>query len=56
MHEIWYYDRDSHTTDIVIVNSIEELYDWFIRSRGYTCSVIIKNICEHREDEDGAPE
>lgn len=52
MYDIWYYDRDAHTTGKKIVNSIEELYDWFMRNGGYCCSVIITNICEHRDNID----
>ena len=50
MYDIWYYDRDAHTTGKTIVNSIEELYNWFMRNGGYCCSVIITNICEHRDN------
>lgn len=52
MYDIWFYDRDEHSTGKTVVNSIDELYDWFIRNHGYNCSVIITNICEHTEDTD----
>lgn len=52
MYNIWYYDRDAHTTDKKTVNSIDELYDWFMRSGGYCPSVLITNIYEHRDDND----
>lgn len=52
MYDIWFYDRDSHSTGKTVIGSIDELYDWFRRNRGYNCAVIITNICEHREHEE----
>ncbi len=28
----------------ITVNTMDELYDWFMRNGGYDCSVIITNI------------
>lgn len=52
MYDIWFYDRDGHSTGKAVVSSIDELYDWFRRNRGYNCAVIITNICVHTEDTD----
>lgn len=49
MYDIWFYIRDEHSTSKITVNTMEELYDWFMRNGGYCCSVIIMNICEHHE-------
>ena len=52
MYDIWYYDRDAHSTGKATVDTMDELYNWFMKNRGYCCSVIITNICEHRDDEE----
>jgi hypothetical protein len=52
MYDIWYYDRDAHSTGKVTVDTIDELYNWFMKNGGYCCSVIITNMCEHRDDEE----
>lgn len=49
MYDIWFYDRDEHSTGVAVVSSMDELYDWFMTNRGYNCSVIITNICEHEK-------
>jgi hypothetical protein len=52
MYDIWYYDRDSHSVGITTINSMEELYEWFVDHRGYNCAVLITNITEHREPDE----
>ena len=50
MFDIWYYDPDGHSTGIITVDTIEELHEWFISNGGPAMSVLVTNICKHRED------
>lgn len=49
MYDVWYYDRDAHSTGSTTVDTMEELYEWFVRNGGISCAVLITNITEHRD-------